>query len=110
MLLRQSAGGHAASLTIGVKFGGARVKTITAIVFVLISFVPGWTQAVPDHRFHNETKRAVIPFDLYKNQIFVPIQVNGCRPLWFILDTGANTAALDETIAQELGIKAEGGG
>ncbi|HEV8368787.1 MAG TPA: aspartyl protease family protein [Pyrinomonadaceae bacterium] len=38
------------------------------------------------------------------------MQVNGSRPLWFILDTGANTAVLDETIAQELGIKAEGGG
>jgi aspartyl protease/PDZ domain-containing protein len=38
------------------------------------------------------------------------MQVNGSRPLWFILDTGANTAALDETIAHELGLKPEGGG
>ena len=86
------------------------MKTISAIVFVLVSFVAGWPQAAPDYRFHDETKSAVIPFDLYKNQIFVPMQVNGSRPLWFVLDTGANTAVLDETIAQELGIKAEGGG
>jgi hypothetical protein len=69
----------------------------------------GWCQAAPDHRFYGEPARTVIPFDLYKNQIFVPMQVNGSRPLWFILDTGANTAALDETTAKELGFKPEGG-
>jgi hypothetical protein len=108
MVLHQSAGSDA-TFFIGVKFGGARVKAITAIVFVLVLFVSAWPQATPDHRFYNESKRAVIPFDLYKNQIFIPVQVNGSRPLWFILDTGANAAFLDETIAQELGLKAEGG-
>jgi hypothetical protein len=70
----------------------------------------GWSQAAPNHKFYSEPKSATVPFDLYKNQIFVPLQVNGSRPLWFILDTGANTAAIDEAIAQELGLKAEGGG
>jgi hypothetical protein len=93
-----------------VKLGGVKVKDIVAIAVVLIVSALGWSQAVPDHKFYGEPKQTVIPFDLYKSQIFVPMQVNGSRPLWFILDTGANTAALDETIAQELGLKAEGGG
>jgi Aspartyl protease/PDZ domain len=93
-----------------VKIGGAKVKHIAAVVVVLITLTAGWSQAVPDHKFYSAPQQAVIPFDLYKNQIFVPMQVNGSRPLWFILDTGANTAALDETIAQELGLKPEGGG
>jgi hypothetical protein len=93
-----------------VKFGGAKVKNIAAVVVVLIVSTAGWSQAVPDHKFYSEPQQAVIPFDLYKNQIFVPMQVNGSRPLWFILDTGANTAALDDTIAHELGLKPEGGG
>jgi hypothetical protein len=93
-----------------VKFGGTKVKNIAAVVVVLIASTAGWSQAVPDHKFYSEPQQAVIPFDLYKNQIFVPMQVNGSRPLWFILDTGANTAALDETIAHELDLKPEGGG
>jgi hypothetical protein len=88
--------------------------------FLIVSAAFGQTPAapspsgpatpVPDHLFYRESARAVIPFDLYKSQIFVPVQVNGSRPLWFILDTGANTAALDETIALKLGLKPEGGG
>jgi Aspartyl protease/PDZ domain len=87
-----------------------KVKNIVAIVVVLITSATGWSQAAPDHKFYSESKRAVIPFDLYKNQIFVPMQVNGSRPLWFILDTGANTAALDEATALEIGLKPEGAG
>jgi Aspartyl protease/PDZ domain len=86
------------------------VKNIAAILIVLAAAASGWPQPKPDHRFYSELKRTVIPFDLYKNQIFVPMQVNGSRPLWFILDSGANTAALDETISQELGLKTEGSG
>ena len=85
------------------------MKNIATIVVVLMASAMGWSQAAPGHRFYSEPKRTVIPFDLYKNQIFVPMQVNGSRPLWFILDTGANTAALDETTAKELGLKPEGG-
>ena len=85
------------------------MKNIVAI-FVLLIATAGWPQSPSDHKFYSDTQRALIPFDLYKNQIFVPMQVNGSRPLWFILDTGANTAALDETIAHELGLKPEGGG
>ena len=85
------------------------MKCIVSTVVVLITSVTGWSQVVPDHKFYSEPARTV-PFDLYKNQIFVPMQVNGSRPLWFILDTGANTAALDETVVQELGLKPQGGG
>jgi hypothetical protein len=95
---------------IPLHFEGATVKTIAAFVLLLLVSAASWSQGVPDHRFYTQTGRAVIPFDLYKNQIFVPMQVNGSRPLWFILDTGANTAALDGTIAEELGLKAEGAG
>jgi len=66
------------------------------------------SQATTDHTFYSEAKRTTIPFDLFKNQIFVPMQVNGSRPLWFILDTGANTAAVDETLAKKLGLMPEG--
>lgn len=87
----------------------SQVKNVAAIVVVLLIAMAVQGQSPSDHKFYGDTQRALVPFDLYKNQIFVPMQVNGSRPLWFILDTGANTAALDETIAQELGLKPEGG-
>lgn len=84
------------------------MKNLAAIVVVLLISTAGWAQSAPDHKFYSDTQQALVPFDLYKNQIFVPMQINGSRPLWFILDTGANTAALDETLAQEIGLKPGG--
>ena len=84
------------------------MKKVAVILFALLSCVMMRSQTVPDHTFFSDTKRTVVPFDLFKNQIFVPMQVNGSRPLWFILDTGANTAAVDETLAKRLGLMPEG--
>jgi hypothetical protein len=77
---------------------------------IVLAPIGAQSQPAPDYKFNDETARTVIPFDLYKNQIFIPMQVNGSRPLWFILDTGANTAALDIAVAEELGLKPEGAG
>jgi len=38
--------------------------------------------------------------------IYLPVQVNGSSPLWFILDTGAPNSILDTASAQKLNIKA----
>jgi hypothetical protein len=41
-------------------------------------------------------------------QVFVPVQINGSRTLWFFLDTAAPTSA-DPSILRELKLRAEGG-
>jgi len=46
-----------------------------------------------------------IPFDLSGSTVLLPVRVNGSKPLWFILDSGANTCLLAKTRASELGIK-----
>lgn len=44
-----------------------------------------------------------VPFVLQQNKIVIPIQVNGSRPLSFVLDTGAPTAVLlDSTLGASL--------
>jgi hypothetical protein len=43
-----------------------------------------------------------------RGQVFVPVQVNGSRTLWFFLDTAAPTSA-DPSILRELKLRAEGG-
>jgi predicted aspartyl protease len=84
------------------------MKKAAAILIAVLPCVTMWSQVATDHTFYSEVRSTTIPFELFKNQIFVPMQVNGSRPLWFILDTGANTAAVDETVARGLGMKPEG--
>lgn len=83
---------------------------VSALLLYPLTLSSQMAQNKLDHKFLGSEHRTVVPFDLYKNQIFVPMQVNGSRPLWFILDTGANTAAIDETLSAELGMKWEGEG
>jgi Aspartyl protease len=63
--------------------------------------ITGFMESLSEQSFHSTYTTTRSSF---------PCKINGSRPLWFILDTGANTAALDEALAQELGLKTEGGG
>ncbi len=48
----------------------------------------------------------LIPFETVGSTIFVPIRVNGSRPRWFILDTGANDCGLADELAKTLHLNA----
>jgi membrane-associated protease RseP (regulator of RpoE activity) len=52
---------------------------------------------------------ARIPFELNGNEIFLQLRVNGSRPLWFGLDTGAAGSVVNTATAEVLGMKMEGG-
>jgi hypothetical protein len=56
---------------------------------------------------HRTPVRAVtrIPFELNGNEIFLQLRVNGSKPLWFGLDTGAYASVINTTTAQSLGLK-----
>ena len=84
------------------------MKQVKVILFVLFLWGAMLPQAATDHTFCGSSPSTTIPFELFMNQIFVPMGVNGSRPLWFILDSGANTAAVDQTTAQLLGLHPEG--
>lgn len=49
-------------------------------------------------------------FELHRNLIFVPVRVNGAKPLAFVLDTGCADCLIDHAPARELGLKLEPGG
>ncbi len=49
-----------------------------------------------------------IPFELNDNLIYLPVRVNGSKPLWFILDSGASACVIDQAQAKALGLKTEG--
>ena len=53
---------------------------------------------------------AQIPFEMNGNSLFLQARVNGSKPCWFILDTGAAVTVLNVTTVQALGLKARAGG
>ncbi len=57
-----------------------------------------------DIRFNSGKFALKIPFELHNNQIYLHIPINGSKPLWFILDTGARTI-INRSAAQRLGLK-----
>jgi len=48
------------------------------------------------------------PFELTGNLILVQARLNDSGPLWFILDTGAESSVIDSQLAKTLGLKALG--
>ncbi len=45
-----------------------------------------------------------VPFDFVSDEIFIPVRVNGSKPLWFSLDSAASSMILDSSRARSLGI------
>lgn len=50
------------------------------------------------------------PFEFRKEMIFVPVRLNGSRPLAFVIDTGSAKMLVDRTVANSLGLKTVGRG
>ena len=53
-------------------------------------------------------KVARFPFELSGNMIFLPVRVNGSKPLSFGLDTGAYLSVINTPVAEQLGLKTGG--
>jgi hypothetical protein len=54
------------------------------------------------------TAAPTIPFELCDNMVLVPVRVNGSGPYSFLLDTGASTSFLNQTLADTLGVGTRG--
>jgi hypothetical protein len=89
------------------------------------SGVPGWPFNDPDFSFfalarsvarsHDQDhlcgrERVPIPHRIPTRNIFVPVRLNGSRPLSFALDTGSTRMLVDRTLAKSLGLKPTGQG
>lgn len=49
----------------------------------------------------------MLSFELHQGSIWMPVRVNGSRPLWFELDTGSSLDVVDRTRAEQLGLPIE---
>jgi Aspartyl protease len=60
--------------------------------------------------FTSDGNVATFAFDLRNGMIFVPVRINGSRPLSFVLDSGSTRTLIDRHLAAVLGLKASGTG
>ena len=60
--------------------------------------------------FAGDSKTATFPFDWREGMIFIPVRLNGSKPLSFVLDSGSAKTLVDRTLAASLGLKASGSG
>ncbi|MGB8543682.1 MAG: retropepsin-like aspartic protease [Candidatus Acidiferrales bacterium] len=63
------------------------------------------------YQFSSAEQRAVIPFELRQNTIFLKVKIAGSdEPLDFTFDTGSGSTYLDTAVAKRLGLKPSGSG
>ncbi|HEV2728802.1 MAG TPA: retropepsin-like aspartic protease [Terriglobales bacterium] len=55
-------------------------------------------------------EQSSVPFEFRKGMIFVPVRLNGSKPLSFVLDTGSARMLVDRALATDLGLKRSGQG
>src|SRR5947209_10284588 len=77
-----------------------------ALVFLLICWSVGFR--APDEL--SSRGQVQLPFELIDNRVFVPVQLNGKGPFYFILDTGAGGFTIFDHVARALQLKTEDSG
>ncbi len=60
--------------------------------------------------FSSGSKATTFSFDWRKGMIFVPVSINGSKPLSFVLDSGSARTLIDHHVAATLGLKESGTG
>lgn len=53
-------------------------------------------------------EQSSFPFEFRKGMIFLPVRINGSKPLSFVLDSGSAKMFIDRTLAANLGLKPTG--
>ncbi len=54
--------------------------------------------------FAGDAKVSTFPFEWHQGMIFLPVRVNGSKPLSFVLDSGSTRILIDRTLATGLGL------
>jgi len=68
------------------------------------------SEAIRHSRSLSDTGVALVHFELTDSLIYIQASVNGSRPLWMMLDTGASVTVFDESVSKTLGIRFLGEG
>jgi len=97
-----------------MKIPGIRTSSSAVALATLAIYACGWsTQASGSTgkiAFAGPGKKSTFAFGWRKGMIFVPVRINGSRPLSFVLDTGSTRNIIDRGLAKALGLQAAGAG
>src|SRR5580700_1329314 len=81
------------------------IMALTVSRVALHSQPSGWAS---ENQFTSDRKAATFVFDWRKGMIFVPVGIDGSRPLSFVLDSGSTRMLIDRRLAADLGLKTSG--
>ncbi len=85
------------------------LATITALIVVSIAALSAASARIQSGSVPPAARTvAQVPFELNGNMTFLEVRVNGSRPLWFGLDTGAYLSVINTDVAQQLGLRTAG--
>jgi hypothetical protein len=91
------------------------VQAALGTIFSLVFLIAPLTPSVPSKTDTAKNMFAAgaeskIPFEFKNGMIFLPVRLNGSKPLSFVLDTGSTRMLVDRALAKSLGLKATGQG
>jgi predicted aspartyl protease len=88
-----------------------RLQVLAMAVSVVPAVLCGQASDTKDKAtFAAGDRKATFGFDWRNGMIFIPVRLNGSRPLSFVLDTGSTKMIVDRALATSLGLKAGGSG
>lgn len=79
---------------------------VSFVLWVSLATVPQAAGRNPQSAPREQTaaQALTVPFELYDNFVFLQVRVNGSEARSFLLDTGASTPFLNETLADSLAL------
>lgn len=89
------------------------VSTPFKLLWVLIGFAllsPALAQDLTQNDRFAQGQQSSFSFDWRNDIIFLPVRLNGSKPLSFVLDSGSARMLVDRTVANNLGLKSTGSG
>ncbi|HEX6184010.1 MAG TPA: aspartyl protease family protein [Pyrinomonadaceae bacterium] len=98
-----------------VRRARGRISFPAAFALMLLVALPAAWPAGADARAAQQAAAAQspvarVPFEMNGNSLFLQARINGSRPCWFMLDTGAAVTVLNLTTVRSLGLRAGAGG
>lgn len=105
------------TVTLLKKFSASRLTLICLLLFIALfnpaakaqhQSQPSAAQSQPAFRITNGKGSVKVPFDFYWDGILLQFRINGSRPIWLALDTGANLNILNQRVFDQLKLNAKG--
>jgi hypothetical protein len=101
---------YGANIMVGYRLLSTLALMVMALAIYSVSSLAQTSTATGKAVFSGDAKASTFAFEWREGLIFLPVRINGSRPLSFVLDTGSTRILIDRKLAADLGLKASGTG